>query len=331
MRPALALGLAIAAGFIVFTVLATWIFLIGTGLIGAFSYPLWQWWQYAWDYGDDADIRIWLVVSGVPAAGVTLFVGGLIAYRSLRVRAWTLRRNPEPTRPVRNPIRSTTDNHGHARWATMTEARALWPGADRVFGGLVVGEAYNPREDVVARMLFNPQDPTTWGEGGKAPLLIDPCADGSTHSLVIAGSGAFKTTSAVSTLLTWTGSAVVLDPIGELGQMLADDRRQMGHRVFILDPDLAHAVGFNVLDWIDITSPLAETDVFAVVEWICGPTPVDDSNAEFFQGRGKTLICCLLAHMLWDPALPADQKTLRTLRAGIVKPEPELRKVLERM
>ena len=58
----------------------------------------------------------------------------------------------------------------------------------------------------------------TWGQGGRAPLLIDPCVEGSTHSLVIAGSGSFKTTSAVSTLLTWTGSVVVLDPAADSGR-----------------------------------------------------------------------------------------------------------------
>jgi type IV secretion system protein VirD4 len=113
--------------------------------------------------------------------------------------------------------------------------------------------------------------------------------------------------------------------------MLSDDRQRMGHRVFILSPDQAHATGFNVLDWIDITSPMAETDIGAVVEWICGHTPADDSTAEFFKGRGKALITCLLAHMVWDPKLPAEQKTLRTLRAAVVTPEAELHKVLARI
>jgi type IV secretion system protein VirD4 len=193
---------------------------------------------------------------------------------------------------------------------------------------LVVGEAYDPRDDRAASVSFSPRDAASWGRGGRAPLFIDRCADGSTHSLLIAGSGAYKTTSAVSTLLNWTGSAVVLDPAGELGPMLIDDRQRMGHGVFILTPELAHATGFNVLDWIDSTSPMAETDIGAVVEWICGQTPADDATAEFFKGRGKALITCLLAHMMWDPKLPAEQKTLRTLRAAVVTPQAELRKVL---
>jgi type IV secretion system protein VirD4 len=113
--------------------------------------------------------------------------------------------------------------------------------------------------------------------------------------------------------------------------MLIDDRQRMGHGVFILTPELAHATGFNVLDWIDSTSPMAETDIGAVVEWICRNTLADDATAEFFKGRGKALITCLLAHMMWDPKLPAEQKTLRALRAAVVTPRAEPRKVLARI
>jgi type IV secretion system protein VirD4 len=138
---------------------------------------------------------------------------------------------------------------------------------------------------------------------------------------VIAGSGSYKTTGhAIPTLLTWTGAAVVLDPATELGPMLAADRRRMGHRVFILSPQNAALCGFNVLDWIDITSPMAETDVAAVVEWICGYTSRRDQTAQFFKDGGKRLITCLLAHILWDPELAPDLKTLYHLRNAISVP-----------
>jgi type IV secretion system protein VirD4 len=55
----------------------------------------------------------------------------------------------------------------------------------------------------------------------------------STHAPVLAGSGGFKTTSiGLPTLLTWTGSAVVLDPSREIGPMVTAFRRQwLGHSV----------------------------------------------------------------------------------------------------
>jgi type IV secretion system protein VirD4 len=317
------LGLYLA----VFTVLATVLFLIGTGLQGAFAHPFWQWWLYALRNSDDPSVRFWLEASGVPAAILPLVAAGGFWYRRRRIGRWTLHGNPPPERPVAPPIRSATDNHGHARWALMPEAQALWPGPNPSFGGVVVGEAYDPRQD---RGPFSPGNPTTWGQGGRATLLIDPCVEGSTHSLVVAGSGSFKTTSAVSTLLTWTGSVVVLDPAAELGPMLEAARERMGHRLFMLSPDHTAACGFNVLDWIDIASPLAETDIRAVVEWICGgPAVATSATAEFFESRGKALVTCLLANLLWDPALPPQRKTLRTLRAGVAAPESKLRDILD--
>ena len=312
----------------VYTVLATVLFLIGTGLQGAYAHPFWQWWLYALRYSDDPAVRFWLEVSGVPAAILPLVAAGGFWHRRRQVPGSKFRRNPPPPeRPVAEPIRGTTDNHGHARWALMQEALALWPGPNPSFGGVVVGEAYDPRQD---RGPFSPGNPTTWGQGGRATLLIDPCVEESTHSLVIAGSGSFKTTSAVSTLLTWTGSVVVLDPAAELGPMLEAARQRMGHRVFMLSPDDAAACGFNVLDWIDIASPLAETDVRAVVEWVCGsPAVATSATAEFFELRGKALVTCLLANLLWDPALPPEHKTLRTLRAGVAAPEGKLREILD--
>ena len=58
----------------------------------------------------------------------------------------------------------------------------------------------------------------------------------STHAPVLAGSGGFKTTPiGLPTLLTWTGSAVVLDPSREIGPMVTAFRRQRrGHSVVTL-------------------------------------------------------------------------------------------------
>ena len=311
------------------TFFSSLIFVYGYGVSAYFPHPCWQWWYFLWWYGGFyPDIDRWLLISAIPAAALpgSVIVTWLI--KKPKVIAWSLRRNPPATQRAPAPIRGATDNFGHARWMTLAEARRLWPGPDPDFGGVVVGEAYNPREDTVADAPFDPADRATWGRGGRPPLLIDPCRDGSTHSLTIAGSGSFKTTSAVSTLLTWKGSAVVLDPSEEVSPMLTPDRERMGHDVFTLHPRTADEVGFNALDWIDITSPMAETDVKAVVEWICGDTPSGDATTAFFRSRGKQLVACLLAHLLWTDEVPAELKTLRTLRSALVTPEGELRELL---
>ena len=93
--------LGVALYLATFTMLATLFFLVGTGLLGAFAHPFWQWWLYALWYSNDPAVRAWLEVSGVPAAVLPLVVGGIILYRRRRIRGWTLRRNPPASRPVR--------------------------------------------------------------------------------------------------------------------------------------------------------------------------------------------------------------------------------------
>ena len=115
----------------------------------------------------------------------------------------TIRPRPIGRRQSPSLLRGASDNFGHAAWLSMRDARKLFPGPDPAYGGIVVGEAYRVDEDRVARRTaFDPRDRRTWGRGGSQPLLVDPCRTGSTHALVLAGSGGFKTTSVgIPTLL----------------------------------------------------------------------------------------------------------------------------------
>jgi len=261
-----------------------------------------------------------LVVAGL--FGIIMVVAGIAALT---------RPFPVGTRNTPLLLRGRSDNFGHAAWLSMRDAQRLFPGPDPAYGGIVVGEAYRVDEDRSAgKHGFKPEDRRTWGRGGTAPLLIDPCRAGPTHALVLAGSGGLKTTSVgVPTMLTWTGSAIVLDPSQEIGPMVAEYRRQvMSHNVVTLDPATAKTVGVNVLDWIDTASPLAESHVAAVVGWITGEVrPGTSGSGEFFKGSGQDLIACLLADMLWNPTLPPERKTLRTLQRRLVTPEKEMKEL----
>ena len=307
------------------TVIASLVFLGGTHLLTAFPHPFYQWWSYFLHAPPNPAVSHWLkIAAGIASAVVATFAAALVFRRgamgpSLRRSVFT---------GTREPMRGATDNHGHAEWLSIARAQEIFSGSSAEYGGIVVGEAYRVDQDKAASVSFDPRVKASWGRGGTAPLLIDPCNSGPTHSLVFAGAGSFKTTSAASTLLTWTGAAVVLDPSGELGPMLAGAREAMGHTVHQLD--LRSGAGFNVIDWIDIDSPLAPTNVLSVVGWVCGDVPSgggDKSNA-FFEARGRALVACLLSHMLWDPKIPGEMKTLRTLRIGLATPESEMRKLL---
>ncbi len=327
--PALArLLVGLALGLALFTVLATVIFLFGTGLFFQFRHPFYQWWLYLFAYRQNPVVRFWLIASGGPSLALVLLIGIVVMVKGRAFRGWSLRRDHNPMKPIDDPIRAPTDNHGHARWMTMDEARKRFPGPSPEYGGIVVGEAYSVSDDKVAGQAFDPSDRSTWGQGGTAPLLVDPGTVGSSHALMFAGSGGYKSTTAVSTLLNWTGSAVILDPSVELGPMLRAAREAIGHKVYELNPR-ASGVGFNVLEWIDTSSPLAEIDVAAVVDWVCGDnTKATDANSDFFKSSGKELVTALLAHILWDDTIPKELKTLKTLRAGVVTPEHDLRAAL---
>ena len=52
-----------------------------------------------------------------------------------------LLRGDMPGKPLRGLTRASSDNHGHADWLSMKEAKKLFPGPDPEFGGIVVGEA----------------------------------------------------------------------------------------------------------------------------------------------------------------------------------------------
>ncbi|MCF3948413.1 type IV secretory system conjugative DNA transfer family protein [Acidiphilium sp. AL] len=317
-------GFGIILAFIAWTVVASFVFLLGTGLLHEFPRPFWQWWLYALNFDGNPRVALWLKIGA--AVGIMPPVGmmaGLI-YRGQRVVGPKLRR-PLFGGIVNSPL-AVTDNHGRAAWMGMAAARERFPGPNPVFGGIVVGEAYRVDRDKVAVRRFDPEDPKSWGQGGQAPLLIDPCREGPTHSLMIIGSGGYKTTTAVSTLLHWAGSAVILDPAGEIAPMLRDARKAMGQAVYELDP--CAGAGFNVLDWIETTSPLAATNIDSVVAWVCGDHKPAAKKDDFFDSMARNVVRCLLAHILFDQTAPVKLKTLRAVRRAIAMPANEVRAVL---
>jgi type IV secretion system protein VirD4 len=238
-------------------------------------------------------------------------------------------------RPIMGGLRAVdvgvTDNHGHASWMSMQEASRIFAGPTPNYGGVVVGEAYQVHKDRTAGVRFAPRDRRSWGNGGQGKLLIDPCTDGPTHSLLFAGAGGFKTTSAVTTILRWHGNSVVFDPSCEVGPMVRDALALQGKQTHFLDPARpqdAVTWGFNVLDWIDTKKPLAEMHVHTVVAWLFGDAAGQETEEQFFFRQwGKDLVACLLAHLLWDDEATAP-KTLVTLRVGIVTPEKRMRRLL---
>ena len=197
MRAQQKVVMAFVGAVAAWTPLASFIALHGTGLWRNYAWPskAWAWW-------------LWLPYAGSNHA-VTR--GSVAAALVLRAFSCPCRSSHYCVTPRTAQDQRSGPNLfvAGARIITVTQtgyrcvsSRRLFPGPDPMHGGIVVGEAYRVDQDTVSRVDFDPRDQRTWGQGGKAPLLIDSCDDGPTHSLIFAGSGGFKTVSAVSTCCT---------------------------------------------------------------------------------------------------------------------------------
>ena len=216
--------------------------------------------------------------------------------------------------------------HGDAEWMALKDAKRLF----REAGGIVVGEAYRVDKDTVTERGFRADDRETWGVGGKSPLLCFDASFGSTHGLVFAGSGGFKTTSVtVPTALKWGGSLVALDPSNEVAPMVVEHRRKAGRDFFILDPR-EPSTGFNVLDWIGRFGGTKEEDLVAVANWVVTDTGRQASiRDDFFRASALQLITALIADVCLSGHTENENQHLRQMRANLSEPEPKLRERLQ--
>lgn len=317
--------LLVATGPVVWLILSSLAFLGIAGLWGnpripAWSYG-WQWITYSNYFGRSQTEEIYLGISA--AAGLVPF---LMAWRIVYMwRHRKLRLRPGLDGQPQSVIRGGSDNHGHAEWMTMQDAQRLLrpsPGGEPC---LVIGEAYRVDLDRTARMPFNPRQRATWGKGGTAPLLCDPCLDGPTHSIVFAGSGGLKTSCAITRLLHWTGNAIVLDPSREIGPMVRAAREAMGQTVVELGLD---GVGLNVLAGINPNSPNAPRRLLSAVASLCGEEAERDANA-IFRDAGRNMVAAVLAHIIYDDALPPECRTLAFFRELITTPEHDMKRLLD--
>lgn len=230
------------------------------------------------------------------------------------------------TRPVPKRIAGKRAIHGDAQWMTLADAQKLFPAN----GGIVVGECYRVDRDHIDGRPFRADNRTSWGKGGKTPLLCFDGSFGSSHGIVFAGSGGFKTTSAtIPTALRWAGNLVVLDPSNEVAPMVMEHRRRSGRTIRVLDPRKPHT-GFNVLDWIGQFGGTKEEDIAAVASWIVSDTGrATGVRDDFFRASGLQLVTAMIADVCLSGHTKKEQQTLRQVRANLAEPEPQLRKRLQ--
>ncbi len=216
--------------------------------------------------------------------------------------------------------------HGEADWMKLAEAQKLFSDA----GGIVVGERYRVDRDTVAAVSFRADSSETWGAGGKSRLLCFDGSFGSSHGIVFAGSGGYKTTSVtIPTALKWGGSLIVLDPSNEVAPMVSQHREEAGRRVRILDPRKP-ATGFNALDWVGQYGGTKEEDIASVASWIMSDSGrASGVREDFFRASGLQLLTAIIADVCLSGHTPKEKQTLRQVRENLSEPEPKLRQRLQ--
>lgn len=216
--------------------------------------------------------------------------------------------------------------HGEAEWMKLPEAGKLFAEG----GGIVIGERYRVDRDSTAALSFRADLPETWGAGGKSPLLCFDGSFGSSHGIVFAGSGGFKTTSVtIPTALKWGGTLIVLDPSNEVAPMVKAHRIKAGRDVIVLDPKDPD-IGFNALDWIGQHGGTKEEDIAAVASWIMSESGrASGVRDDFFRASGLQLLTAIIADVCLSGHTEKKGQTLRTVRMNLSEPEPKLRARLQ--
>ena len=216
--------------------------------------------------------------------------------------------------------------HGEAEWMKLPEAGKLFAEG----GGIVIGERYRVDRDSTAALSFRADKAETWGAGGKSPLLCFDGSFGSSHGIVFAGSGGFKTTSVtIPTALKWGGTLIVLDPSNEVAPMVKAHRIKAGRDVIVLDPKDPD-IGFNALDWIGQHGGTKEEDIAAVASWIMSESGrASGVRDDFFRASGLQLLTAIIADVCLSGHTEKKDQTLRTVRMNLSEPEPKLRARLQ--
>jgi type IV secretion system protein VirD4 len=238
-------------------------------------------------------------------------VGAVVGFMATAASARISTVVPEPVK------RAKRGTFGDADWLSMSAAGRLFPDD----GEIVVGERYRVDKEIVHELPFDPTDPGTWGQGGKAPLLTYKQNFDSTHMLFFAGSGGYKTTSnVIPTALRYSGPLICLDPSTEVAPMVVDHRRErLGRQVMVLDP-ANPIMGFNVLDGIE-TSKQKEQDIVGIAHMLLSESVrFESSTGSYFQSQAHNLLTGLLAHVMLSPEY-AGRRNLRSLRQIVSEPE----------
>ncbi|MGV8954232.1 MAG: type IV secretory system conjugative DNA transfer family protein [Cypionkella sp.] len=154
------------------------------------------------------------------------------------------------------------------------------------------------------------------------------------HLITIAPTGAGKGVGCiVPALLRHQGPVIVIDPKGENYAITARRRREIGQKVFVLDPmgttnaPPEERANFNPLDAIDVEDATAVDEMSAAIATFAARLKAD--RDQFWVGRATQLLIGVLAHVLAD--LPPAERNLRRVRDLLLLSVSEPEVLVERL
>ena len=165
-------------------------------------------------------------------------------------------------------------------------------------------------------------------EGQRHPVTYG----GDRHLLTVAPSRKGKGVSAViPTLLTWQGSALVIDPKGEDAMITADRREEMGQVVHRVDPwgiTGPGAARFNPIDWLKADDPDVGENALLLADALVIRSGGGDSA--FWDNEAVGVAWGLILYCALATSLDVD-RSLGGVRDLINLPEDKFDELLKRM
>jgi type IV secretion system protein VirD4 len=151
------------------------------------------------------------------------------------------------------------------------------------------------------------------------------------HLLTIAPTRSGKgTTAIIPNLLTYQGSALVIDPKGENAMITADRRRAMGQDIFIVDPwgitGASEIARFNPLDWLEA----GDIDITENAMLLADALVVPDGGESFWMEEAKALLQGIILYVATDDR-EAGNRHLGRVRDLLLLDGKDMKTFFERM
>tara|TARA_R110002049_G_scaffold285233_1_gene466040 strand:+ start:10089 stop:11597 length:1509 start_codon:yes stop_codon:yes gene_type:complete len=175
-------------------------------------------------------------------------------------------------------------------------------------------------EDIVdfPGLAYNPKDPGAkimLGAIGEHLVGIDD----NRHILTVAGSRAGKSVTVIGNLFFYQGSVLCTDPKGELAQISASKRAELGQSVYLLDPfeivtgDAAkHRASFNPMRRLTLDNPYLIEDALQIIDALIVTTG-DEKDPHWNESAGSFILGVILFVAL-SSTIAEEERNLVTVR-----------------